>query len=74
MADGADSVRGYFEVAYDIDAGEMTSTYKMLDQEMTDILQVRAQLQEKVLRQACIYELEKQGYVVLSPESGAEAT
>jgi hypothetical protein len=30
---------------------------------------VRAELQEKLLRQAVIYELEKLGYTVISPEA-----
>jgi hypothetical protein len=62
--------RDYFEVSYDIDNGEMISTHKMMGETITDIIKVRANLQEKVLRQACVYELEKLGYTVISPDNG----
>jgi hypothetical protein len=65
--------KDYFEVSYDIDNGEMVSTHKMMGETLTDIIKVRANLQEKVLRQACVYELEKLGYTVISPDNGEEA-
>jgi hypothetical protein len=65
-----DHYRSYFEVSYDVDNGEMLSTHKMLNDTVTDIIRVRANLQEKVLRQACIYELEKLGYTIFAPDNG----
>jgi hypothetical protein len=63
-------MKDYFEVSYDIDNGEMVSTHKMMGETIADIIKVRANLQEKVLRQACVYELEKLGYTVISPDDG----
>jgi hypothetical protein len=65
--------KDYFEVSYDIDNGEMVSTHKMMGETLTDIIKVRANLQEKVLRQACVYELENLGYTVIAPNNGEEA-
>jgi hypothetical protein len=67
------TAQAYFEVSYDAEAGEMTSTQRFLDQEVKDMLQVRVTLQEKVLREACVFELRKLGYVVIPPDGGHSA-
>jgi hypothetical protein len=72
LGGAGETVQHYMQVSYDTDTGELTTTYQMLDQEMKDIVRVRAELQEKVLRQACVYELEKLGYRIYPPDTPEE--
>jgi hypothetical protein len=54
-------------VEYDVEKGELHT----ISGGVEELVRVRAELQEKVLRQAVIFELEKLGYTVISPD-GAE--
>lgn len=57
-----------FRVQYDTNLGVMTT----LDSYIREVVEVRKNLQDKVLRQAVIYELEKLGYTIVSPEEGEQ--
>jgi hypothetical protein len=52
-------------IEYDPDGGVL----RTISGTVEDLVRVRAELQEKLLRQAVIYELEKLGYTVISPEA-----
>jgi hypothetical protein len=58
----------YTQVSYDVENGELVTVEDIFGSTTRDIVRVRQELQEKVLRQAVIYELEREGYTVLSPE------
>lgn len=53
---------------YDIEKGELREETNGI---VTEVVKVREELREKIFRQAVILELEKLGYTVISPESGA---
>jgi hypothetical protein len=52
-------------IEYDVDEGVL----RTISGTVEELVKVRAELQEKVLRQAVIFELEKLGYTVISPEA-----
>ena len=52
-------------VRYDMGKGELQT---LADDRVREVVQVRARLQEAILRQAVIIELERLGYTVISPE------
>jgi hypothetical protein len=52
-------------IEYDADEGML----RTISGTVEELVRVRAELQEKLLRQAVIYELEKLGYTVISPEA-----
>lgn len=68
MSEPEDRIVNYTEVSYDTGPGEMVTIDSMLGNQTRAILRVRVELMDKMLRQAVIYELEKLGYTVISPD------
>lgn len=60
----SDSMYQIGSIEYDTDEGVL----RTISGTVEELVRVRAELQEKVLRQAVIFELEKLGYTVISPE------
>lgn len=50
---------------YDFENGELQT---LINDKVKEVIEVRKTLLDDMLRQAIIYELEKQGYTVISPE------
>lgn len=52
------------EIKYDLDRGELN----IVDDHARVVIEVRKKMEDDVLLRAVIFELEKRGYTVISPE------
>lgn len=53
------------EYRYDVELGEL---HELVDEKLKQVVKIRQRLEDEIVIQAVIFELEKRGYTVISPE------